>query len=348
MTSAAAAAAGKSIIPQNEAVFNAGENIDPSFVRLDFPWPPLYNKGDNTRYREDTLMTAALDNILMLADRDLAAGRYADAEAEYAKALETDAELYVAVHGRGVARTWQSNLLSGDPVALLNSTDDALRMCRRALGDEEAFLQRVAVDLINLTSTKYNELTRIYVSISRRENQTAPSPLFFYTWSLGHPQGLSLQDIYIPMINYLAAVIRISEYLDGLLKDRPAFARRRLQNALNLGIFYDWLIAFNATGRVSSDYYMEITAKKRSLAALRKQLEAECAEPEYRNVPYEAPEGRPLPGIAAEADREAKVARFGKRPPFDVICPLCGTVQNADRSICYHCSCKFVFDDETE
>lgn len=293
-------------------------------------------------------MTAALENILLLADRDLAAGRYADAEAEYAKALETDADLYIAVHGRGVARTWQSTLFDGDPIALIASTDDALRMCRKAGGDEEAFLRRVAVDLINLTSTKYNELTRIYTSIAHKENQKAPSPLFFHTWSPARPQGLALQDIYIPMINYLAAVIRVSEYLDGLLEDREAFRRRRLHNIGNLAIFYDWLIAFNATGRVSSEYYMEITAKRRALPPLRSQLEKECAEPEYRNVPAERPEGRPLPGVASEADKEAKLAHFGARPPMEVICPVCGTIQTSNRSICLNCSCRFIFDDEEE
>lgn len=293
-------------------------------------------------------MTAALENILLLADRDLAAGRYADAEADYAKALEADADLYFAVHGRGVARTWQSTLFDGDPVALIASTDDALRMCRKAGGDEEAFLRRAAVDLINLTSTKYNELTRIYTSIAHKENQKAPSPLFFYTWSLAKPQGLALQDIYIPMINYLAALIRVSEYLDGLLADREAFRRRRLHNVGNLAIFYDWLIAFNATGRVNSEYYMEITAKKRALLSLRAQLEKECAEPEYRNVPSARPEGRPLPGVASEADKEAKIAHFGTRPPVEVICPVCGTIQTSNRSICFNCSCRFIFDDEEE
>jgi len=293
-------------------------------------------------------MTPALENILLLADRDLAAGRYADAEAEYAKALEENADLYVAVHGRGVARTWQSTLFDGDPVALIASTDDALRMCRKAGGDESAFMRRIAVDLINITSTKYNELTRIYTSIARKENQKAPSPLFFYTWSLEKPQGLSLPDIYIPMINYLAALIRVSEYLDNLLKDRDSFQRRRLHNIGNLAIFYDWLIAFNATGRVGSEYYMEITAKKRALLSVRAELEAECAEPEYRNVPSLKPEGRPLPGVASEADKEAKIAHFGTRPPFEVICPVCGTLQVSSRSICYHCSCKFIFDDEVE
>ena len=123
-------------------------------------------------------MTPALENILILADRDLAAGRYADAEAEYAKALEADADLYVAVHGRGVARTWQSTLLDGDPIALIASTEDALGMCRKSGDDESAFLARVAVDLINLTSTKYNELTRIYASIARKETRKPPPPCF--------------------------------------------------------------------------------------------------------------------------------------------------------------------------
>ena len=293
-------------------------------------------------------MTAALENILLLADRDLSAGRYADAEAEYAKALEADADLYVAIHGRGVARTWQSTLFDGDPVALIASTDDSLRMCRRAGGDEDAFMRRIAVDLINVTSTKYNELTRIYASIARKENQKAPSPLFFYTWSLEKPQGLELPDIYIPMINYLAALIRVSEYLDGLLKGREGFQRRRLHNVGNLAIFYDWLIAFNNTGKVSSSYYMEITSKKRALNALRSQLETECAAPEPRNIPIAKPEGRPLAGVASESDKEAGIAHFGTRPPFEVICPVCGTIQKSSRTICFHCSCKFIFDDEIE
>ena len=292
-------------------------------------------------------MTPALENILTLADRDLAAGRYADAEAEYAKALEADADLYVAVHGRGVARTWQSTLLDGDPIALIASTEDAFSMCRKAGGDENALLARVAVDLINLTSTKYNELTRIYASIARKENQKAPSALFFYTWSLSHPNGLSLQDIYIPLINYLAALIMVSEYLDKLLDGKNGLQRRRLHNVGNLAIFYDWLIAFNATGMVNEIYYNDVVAKKAALAKLRKKLEKECAEPEYRNVPLAPPEGRPLPGVASETDKDSKIAHFGTRPPFEIICPVCGTIQKSNRSICFQCSCKFIFDDET-
>lgn len=293
-------------------------------------------------------MTPELENILILADRDLAAGRYADAEAEYAKALEADADLYVAVHGRGVARTWQSTLLDGDPIALIASTEDAFLMCRKAGGDEDALLARVAIDLINLTSTKYNELTRIYTSIARKENQKAPSPLFFYTWSLSQPQGMSLSDVYIPMINYLAALIMVSEYLDRLLENKDGFKPRRLHNVGNLAIFYDWLIAFNATGRVNEDYYRQTLIKKGELAAVRAKLEQEIAAPEFQNVPYERPEGRPLPGVAVEANKRKKIAHFGTRPPFEVICPICGTIQKSNRSICFQCSCKFIYDDEVE
>lgn len=293
-------------------------------------------------------MTPELENILLLADRDLAAGRYADAEAEYAKALEKDADLYEAVHGRGVARTWQSTLLDGDPIALIASTEDAFTMCRRLGGNEDALLGRVAIDLINLTSTKYNELTRIYTSIARKENQKAPSPLFFYTWSLSQPQGLALSDIYIPMINYLAAIIMVSEYLDKLLDGKPDFSRRRIHNVTNLAIFYDWLIAFNATGRVNADYYRETTEKKRKLELLREKLEKELSAPEFQNIPYERPEGRPLAGVAIAADKENKIAHYGTRPPFEVICPVCGTIQKSNRSICFQCSCRFIFDDEVE
>ncbi|MCC8356646.1 MAG: hypothetical protein LJU34_02145, partial [Oscillospiraceae bacterium] len=112
-------------------------------------------------------MTPDVEKLLTLADRDLAAGRFADAETEYAKALEADPDSYVAVHGRGVARTWQSTLLSGDPTALIYSTQDAFAMADRAGADTGKFMARVAVDLINLTSNKYNELTRIYTSIAR-------------------------------------------------------------------------------------------------------------------------------------------------------------------------------------
>lgn len=292
-------------------------------------------------------MSPAVENLLTLADRDLAAGRYADAEMEYAKALEADPDLYVAVHGRGVARTWQSTLLDGDPTALIYSTQDAFVMADKAGEPTDEFMARVAVDLINLTSTKYNELTRIYTSIARKENTKAPSPLFFYTWDLAHPQGLTLPDVYIPMINYLAALIQVSEYLDGLLDGKDGLKRRRLHNIGNLNIFYDWLIAFNATGRVAEDYYRETVDKKARLQKLRAGLEKECAEPEYRNVPSVRPEGRPLPGVSAEVDKDKKLAHFGTRPPFEVICPICGTIQKSNRSICFQCSCKFIFDDET-
>jgi tetratricopeptide (TPR) repeat protein len=291
-------------------------------------------------------MSPSVENILTLADRDLAAGRYGDAEREYSRALELDPDLYTALHSRGVARTWRSTLLDGDPVALIASTQDAFRMCEKAGGDADAFLNRVAIDLINLTSTKYNELTRIYISIARKENQKAPSPLFFYTWSLSHPQGLTLSDIYIPLINYLAAIIKVSEYLDELLKDKKGMEHRRLHNVGNLETFYDWLIAFNATGRVQEEYYNQTVTKKQYLQKLRAQLEDATNAPEFQNVPLGTSDGRPLPGVAAEADVENKVAHFGTRPPFEVICPVCGTMQKSNRSICFQCSCKFFFDDE--
>lgn len=293
-------------------------------------------------------MTPALENILKLADRDLAAGRYADAEAEYAKVLEADADNYRALHGRGLARTWQSTLLDGDPIALIDSTEEALKLCRRQGGGEAEFLDRISFEIINLTSIKYNELTRIYTSIARKENLKAPSPLFFYTWSLTRPQGMSLDDVYIPMINYLAAIIMVSEYLDHLLSERTDLQDRRLHNAGNLAIFYDWLISFEATGWVHESYYKSILKKKEANSALRDELEEKLNAPDFRHTPGDFPQGRPLPGVAIDADREKKVAHFPVRPPFEVICPVCGTIQKSNRSICYQCSCKFFFDDDID
>ena len=293
-------------------------------------------------------MTPELKNIMKLADRDLASGRYADAEAEYARVLEGDPDCYEALHARGIARTWRSTLLDGDPIALINSTEDALKLCRKLDGDEPEFMNRVSFEIINLTSTKYNELTRIYTSIARKENLKAPSPLFFYTWSSSRPQGLTMDDVYIPMINYLAAIIMVSEYLDRLLAERDYMKDRRLHNAANLNIFYDWLISFEPTGWVHDAYYKDIVAKREKLASLRDELEAELGAPELQHTPSDFPQGRPLPGIAIDADREKKVAHFPIRPPFEVICPVCGTIQKSNRSICYQCSCKFFFDDDVE
>lgn len=253
-------------------------------------------------------MNPELHNILLLADRDLAAGRCADAEAEYQKALEMAPEFYVALHGRGVAHAWQSSLYEGNPAALITSTDDALRTCRKTGGDEDELLRRVAIDLINLTSTKYNELTRIYMSVARHENQKAPSPLFFYTWSHAQPQGMTLPDIYLPMINYLASIILISEYLDGLLKDKAAFTRRRLHNIRNLAIFYDWLIAFNATGRVSTECYMQITAKRRALLPVRAQLEGDLSG-------ASAAESKAIAEAPAEEQQQSDEAAETDKPP---------------------------------
>lgn len=291
-------------------------------------------------------MAPSLENILEIADRDLAAGRYAYAEAEYARALEYDPNLYRAIHGRGMARTWQSSLLSGDPIFLIKSTDDAIKLCRSVGGDEAEFMDRVSFEIINFTSLKYNELTRIYNSIDRRENLKAPSPLFFNTWSLAQPQGMSLSDLYIPMINYLAAIIMVSEYLDRLLEPREDMKVRRLHNVGNLAVFYDWLVSFESSGKVNEDYLRDIKAKKERLAALQTELEEATGSPEYRNPPTEFPEGKPLPGLAIEADRANKVAHFPLRPPFEVICPVCGTIQKGNRSVCYECGCRFIFDDD--
>lgn len=291
-------------------------------------------------------MTPSLENIMKLADRDLAAGRYADAETEYARALEFDPESYRALHGRGVARTWQSTLLEGDPVALIPSTDEAIKLCRAAGGDEADFLDRVSFELINLTTLKYNELTRIYNSISRGENLRAPSPLFYYTWSLTRPQGMTMEDVYIPMINYLAAIIMVSEYLDRLLEGREDMKVRRLHNVGNLAVFYDWMVSFESSGKVNEDYLRDLKEKKARLADTQDRLEAETDSPEYRNPPSEFPEGKPLPGLAIEADRDNRSAHFPIRPPFEVICPVCGTIQKSNRTVCYECGCKFFFDDE--
>ena len=293
-------------------------------------------------------MPVSLENILALADRDLAAGRYADAEAEYAQALYLDPDNYTALHGRGVAHTWQSTLLEGDPIALIASTDEAVKLCRKAGGDEAAFLDRVSFDIINLTSRKYNELTRIYTSFARKENLTAPSPLFFYTWSITRPEGLALSDMCIPMINYLAAIVMDSEYLERLLADRQDMKVRRLHNVGNLAIFYDWVLTFESTGKVNPEYLADIRSKRKALTALQERLEKETASPEYKNAPDKFPQGKPLPGLAIDADRENKVAHFPVRPPFEVICPVCGTIQKSNRSLCYQCSCKFVFDDDND
>ncbi len=293
-------------------------------------------------------MTPELEKIMKLANSDLAAGRYADAETEYAHVLERDPDAYEALHARGMARTWRSTLLDGDPIALINSTDDALKLCRKVGGDESEFLNRISFEIINLTSRKYNELTRIYTSIARKENLKAPSPLFFYTWSLSRPQGMSMDDIYVPMINYLAAIIMVSEYLDRLLEGREDRKDRRLHNAGNLVIFYDWLISFEPTGWVHDSYYQDILKKKEKMIAVREQLETELDAPEFRHTPGDFPQGRPLPGLAIDADKEKKEAHFPVRPPFEVICPVCGTIQKSNRSICYQCSCKFFFDDDVE
>lgn len=291
-------------------------------------------------------MTPALENILKLADRDMAAGRYADAEREYALLLESDADMYLALHSRGIARTWQSTLFDGDPVALIDSTDEAIRLCRQVGGDESVFMRRVSFEIINLTANKYNELTRIYSSIVRGENRKAPSPLFFYTSSITRPNGFTLDDIYLPLINYLAAIIMDSEYLDRLLDGRDDLKDRRLHNITNLAIFYDWLLTFQSSGMLNEDYYNEILGKKERLTAVRTALENELSAPEVQNLPREFPDGKPLPGIAKLVDEDSRLAHFPIRPPFEVVCPICGTLQKSNRSICYVCACKFVFDDE--
>ena len=293
-------------------------------------------------------MTAEIQKLMKLADRDLASGRYADAEAEYGRVLCLDPDMYVALHARGLAQTWRSTLLDGDPIALIGSTEDALKLCRKLGGDEKEFLNRVSFEIINLTSRKYNELTRIYTSIARKENLRAPSPLFFNTWSPARPQGLSMDDAYIPMINYLAAIIMVSEYLDRVLEGAGILKERRLHNAGNLAIFYDWLITFWQTGWVHDAYYKDVLQKKEKIAALRSALELELDAPGFRHVPGDFPQGSPLPGLAIDADKEKKIAHFPRRPPFEVVCPVCGTIQKSNRSICYQCSCKFFFDDDAE
>lgn len=289
---------------------------------------------------------SSVENIMKLADRDLAAGRYADAEREYGDALEQDADLYEALHGRGVARTWQSTLWDGDPTALIASTQDAFALARNAGADMDAFADKVAVDVITLTSTKYNDLTHIWYSIDRGENTRAPSPLFFGTWDLAHPKGLTKEDVYLPLLNHLAAIIQVSEFLDSVLEGKESLAVRRLHNVGNLATFYDWLLSFRDTGKIDPDYIRETEHKKAALEDVRAGLEKTLEAPQFQSVPNEKPEGRPLPGVSASVDKDKHLAHFGIRPPFEVICPVCGTIQRSNRSVCFRCGCTFVYDDE--
>lgn len=293
-------------------------------------------------------MPFSVENIMKLADLDLAAGRYADAEREYAHALELDAGLYEALHGRGVARTWQSTLWQGDPTALIGSTQEAIAMARAAGADMAALLDRVAVDIITLTSTKYNDLTHIWYSIDRGENTKAPSPLFFGTWDPAHPNGLAREDVYLPLLNHLAALIQVSEYLDSVLEGKTELVVRRLHNVGNLATFYDWLLSFGPTGKVAPDYLRETEHKKAALESTRAALEKATEAPSFQNVPSARPEGRPLPGVCAALDKDKHLAHFGIRPPFEVICPVCGTIQRSNRSVCFRCGCTFVYDDEIQ
>lgn len=218
-------------------------------------------------------MTPEAENHLRLADQAFAAGRWADAETQYTRALEAEPDSTMALYGRGVARAWQSSILGGKFTVAISAVKEALGRLSQTQGDHGDFLHRVATDLINLTSGKYNELTHIYSSIAKGENAVAPTRLFAYTWDPMHPQGLSLADVYIPMINYLAAVIAVAEFLDGLLRDEEDLTGRRLHNMGNLLIFYDWMLAFNATGRVCPDYYDITVAKTERLLQDKAALE---------------------------------------------------------------------------
>ena len=45
---------------------------------------------------------------------------------------------------------------------------------------------------------------------------------------------------------------------------------------------------------------------------------------------------------------QQREAYFPSRPAQALTCPYCGTVQRADRALCYHCGAGFVFGDEAQ
>lgn len=55
-----------------------------------------------------------------------------------------------------------------------------------------------------------------------------------------------------------------------------------------------------------------------------------------------------LPLQADAIDRIKRVAHFYERSDSGVICPVCTKWQTAKNNACFHCNCKFVFDDELQ
>ena len=53
-----------------------------------------------------------------------------------------------------------------------------------------------------------------------------------------------------------------------------------------------------------------------------------------------------VPETESESCIGKKEVHFSNRDSEKVVCPICGTSQNSNRRVCFHCGAKFVFDDE--
>ena len=49
---------------------------------------------------------------------------------------------------------------------------------------------------------------------------------------------------------------------------------------------------------------------------------------------------------ADQGEKEKQEVHFPTRPPEKIVCPICNSEQKANRTICFHCGSRFIFDDE--
>lgn len=70
--------------------------------------------------------------------------------------------------------------------------------------------------------------------------------------------------------------------------------------------------------------------------------EAPAAEDQYAE-PVKSEPARPISTVHDAGFDDAKVAHVKEDSGF-VYCPICNHKQNANRSLCYHCGARFVFD----
>lgn len=78
-------------------------------------------------------------------------------------------------------------------------------------------------------------------------------------------------------------------------------------------------------------------------------VELSSEEPAAAEAPDMENKAKPEPPMEAyQYDIVKRIAHFTRRKKSGVVCPVCEKWQTPENDICFHCSCKFLYDDESQ